>query len=90
MADDGELDVPSMIELTLCQVNAVIDTAWPEDEDDEPDEVQRLFVGFREQLVDILARLKRGHITAEYAEVELEKIEAAFHKWSDENQIPPD
>ena len=35
MDDDSELDVPEQIGVTLCRVNAVIDTVWADDEDDE-------------------------------------------------------
>jgi hypothetical protein len=78
--DDDELNVPEQIGVTLARVNAVIDTVWTDDdEDDEPDDNKQLYFTSREKLIDLQNRLKRGLVVPEYAEVELEKIRKALH-----------
>ena len=88
MDDDSELDIPEMIEVTLCRVNAVIDTVWADDDDDEPDEDRLLYFKSREQLSALLKRLNGGLVTPEYAEVELEKIQYSLDERLGDDQIP--
>jgi hypothetical protein len=71
MEDDTELDVPEQIELSLRRVNAVVDSV-------ESEEAKQLCLKSREQLTDLLKRLKAGLITHECAEVELQKIQKAL------------
>lgn len=90
MDDDSELGVQERIEVTLCKVNFIVDTAWAGGDEDEPNDSKQLFINSRDQLAGLLGRLLDGLITPEYAEVELEKIQAALDESLGDRDTPLD
>ena len=83
MDDGSELAVQEQIEVTLCKVNFIVDTAWADGDEDEPNDIKQLFINSRDQLSGLLKRLGDGLITPEYAKVELENIQAALNSQSE-------
>jgi len=83
MDDGSKLDVQERIEVILCKVNFIVDTAWADGDEDEPNDSKQLFINSRDQLCGLLKRLLDGLIKPEYAEVELAKIQAALDSQSE-------
>ena len=89
MDEDSELTVPESIHVTICKVEAVIETVFADDDEDAPQDAKRLYLESRDQLSKLLQRLNDGLVTPEYAEVELAEIDAALDQWARDNPIPP-
>ena len=80
-SNNAELTIEELIELELCGIEAVIETVGP----GEP-----VFIEVRNRLVNLLHRLVREEVAAEYAEIELLKIRKLSDQWSKDHPLPPD